>query len=719
MLKKKTVITMNKSILFTALAMLATSFGFSQVDASNCRDGENVEYCTQHKKMNQLSIEHPELYQQYLDVQAEQNLKSGKPTATQKGVVYTIPVVFHVLHNGGIENISKEQIYDALDILNRDYRLLNNDANNVHADFQGLPADVEVEFALATKAPDGTCFNGITRTMSALSYQGDNGSSQVNAIKNGNDVYQGEWPPNRYMNVYICGEIGGAAGYTFNPFGGSSMYYNGIFVLHNYTGSIETSSVYTSRTLTHEVGHWLNLSHCWGGNNNPGNASSCSSDDGVTDTPNTIGVTSCNLNENSCGPRANVENYMDYSYCSKMFTPGQVTRMRTALNSTSTGRKNLWQASNLALVGADGNLTLCSANFTSDKQVVCSGDQIQFTDESFNSVNGWTWSFPGGVPATSTAQNPMVTYSTPGVYQVELQATDGSSSITETKVSYITVLDGASSLPFYESFESFSSLDNLTEWAIYNPGNNNKFELETTTGYNGTKCARLINYGQAGENSDELIASAVDLSSVTSAVTLSFRYSYRKRNSADDEWLKVFITADCGENWVQRKTLHGTLLSDQVVTSSWKPSSQADWTTVHMTNVTSAYWVNNFRYKFEFEGSGGNNFYLDDINIYLGSPSDEIVDGTSGLNELNKVSGLTMYPNPSEGELNVAFNVDNSEKVMILLTDVAGKVMQVQEINAAQGSNLVLLDTETFAQGSYFMTIKTANATETKQFIVK
>ena len=60
-----------------------------------------------------------------------------------------------------------------------------------------MPADVEIEFVLATKAPNGACFKGITRTNSALSYDGSSGTAQVTAIKNGNDVYIGNWPGNK------------------------------------------------------------------------------------------------------------------------------------------------------------------------------------------------------------------------------------------------------------------------------------------------------------------------------------------------------------------------------------------------------------------------------------------------------------------------------------------------------------------------------------------
>ena len=281
--------------------------------------------------------------------------------AAERGVVYTIPVVFHVLHQNTAENISFDQIEDAVSILNRDFRLNNTDAGSVHANFIGMPADAEIEFALATIAPNGDCFNGVTRTYTYYTYLGDNGGDQIQAVIDGNDVYNGNWPGDEYLNIYVASDIGGAAGYTTNPGWSGTGMGNGIWIQHGYVGSIGTGSVQRSRSLTHEVGHWLNLSHNWGPNNNPGNTSSCSDDDGVDDTPECIGVTTCNLSSNTCsGDNAywgfnqidNVENYMEYSYCSKMFTQGQVDRMRVALTSSAGGRNNIWKAANLAAVGA-------------------------------------------------------------------------------------------------------------------------------------------------------------------------------------------------------------------------------------------------------------------------------------------------------------------------------------------------------------------------------
>jgi hypothetical protein len=304
------MIMKNKYLLILVNLCIVT-YGFSQneklqyADPTNCREGENVEYCITHKMMQELLNDPVELQKHKENILIQQeSLEKIHTGGVEKGVIYKIPVVFHVLHNGGVENISRAQILDALFLLNRDYKRENTDADNVSAVFQSLPIDCEIEFVLATKAPNGACFGGITRTQSILTTNlGDDsngnsldnveGSDQVDAIVAGNDVYQGQWAGNKYLNIFVCKVVNGAAGYTYNPW--SSGMSTGIFVLHDYVGSIGTSQDYHSRVLTHESGHWLNLSHTWGPNNNPGNASSCDEDDDVSDTPICIGVSSCAL----------------------------------------------------------------------------------------------------------------------------------------------------------------------------------------------------------------------------------------------------------------------------------------------------------------------------------------------------------------------------------------------------------------------------------------
>jgi PKD repeat protein len=82
-----------------------------------------------------------------------------------------------------------------------------------------------------------------------------------------------------------------------------------------------------------------------------------------------------------------------------------------------------------------------TAAFTGNPTTVCSGGQVAYTDQSFGGPVSWNWTFPGGTPAASNIQNPTVTYSSPGVYNVSLTVGNGSTNNTLTKTGYITVIN--------------------------------------------------------------------------------------------------------------------------------------------------------------------------------------------------------------------------------------------------------------------------------------
>lgn len=79
------------------------------------------------------------------------------------------------------------------------------------------------------------------------------------------------------------------------------------------------------------------------------------------------------------------------------------------------------------------------ANFTADAGTICEGGTVNFTDLSNGNVISWNWTFEGGIPATSTDQNPSVIYNTAGFYDVTLEVSDGSNISTMIKNNMITV----------------------------------------------------------------------------------------------------------------------------------------------------------------------------------------------------------------------------------------------------------------------------------------
>jgi carboxyl-terminal processing protease len=82
------------------------------------------------------------------------------------------------------------------------------------------------------------------------------------------------------------------------------------------------------------------------------------------------------------------------------------------------------------------------ADFTGSPTTLPMGNSVQFTDKSTNNPTSWSWTFEGGTPSTSTSQNPLISYSTPGIFDVTLVATNSAGSGTKFIPNYITVTGG-------------------------------------------------------------------------------------------------------------------------------------------------------------------------------------------------------------------------------------------------------------------------------------
>lgn len=80
-----------------------------------------------------------------------------------------------------------------------------------------------------------------------------------------------------------------------------------------------------------------------------------------------------------------------------------------------------------------------TAGFSANTTSGCATLTVQFTDLSSDNTTAWQWSFPGGTPSSSTEENPLVQYDTPGTYSVTLVATSAGGSSTFVQNNYIQV----------------------------------------------------------------------------------------------------------------------------------------------------------------------------------------------------------------------------------------------------------------------------------------
>ncbi len=630
------------------------------------------------------------------------------------GDPYIIPVVFHIVHNNGIENISNAQVEDCIRVMNEDFSASNPTINSVNDAFQDLIADVGVEFRLAQRDPDGNCTNGIIRTVSGLTSEGGENLKAISPI----------WDRSSYMNVWVCGTIAsGAAGYTYYPSslaGSFGLTNDGIVVRNDYVGSIGTSSPQRSHVLTHEVGHWINLAHLWGSTNQPEEESNCDSDDGVTDTPNTIGWTTCNINGESCGSLDNVENFMEYAYCSKMFTEGQKVRMIAALNSSVASRSSLWQEENLIATGVLDEPILCRADFSSSERDICAGESITFQDMSYNSVLSRTWIFEGGTPPASYEENPTVTYEQPGLYSVGLLVSDGNSSDTEVKTSFVRVLgQGFSSIPFTEGFENPTALDGQSDnvWYIEENPDGADWEVTSQTSYNGDRSAMVRGFLNDGLMDANLYSQTFDLSEVSNNAVLTFKYAYARRNSGSNDRLRVWISRNCGDFWSLRKTIQGDDLPtvSEDVNIEFVPTSQSEWEEVSINNIVSVFLNPEFRVRFDFRSSNGNNVYIDDINL------EDAAFVTDVEVAAENSSGLSVYPVPAANEIRVEFSTEGlSENATITIYDLTGRVVDNLNLGVLpSGVHLVERSISSLAAGVYLLSLQTGTNAAMSRRIVK
>lgn len=628
---------------------------------------EQIKHCGTDEMHQKIFLEYPQ-YNAGI-VNANERLQEftysyTKQTHPKSGNPYIIPIVFHVIHNYGEENIGDAQIHDALKQLNLQFRKLNPDTTDIVTSFISIAADVEVEFRLAQLDPNGNCTSGITRTVSPLTFIGDH---QVKSLIH--------WPPEKYLNVYICNQAAGLAGHALLPAAADTIpSWDGIVMQHSYIGTTGTSDYFRRTVLTHEVGHFLNLQHIWGGNNVPGyyylpvsDAGNCAFDDDVLDTPLTIGWQACNLNNNSCSSLDNIQNYMDYAYCALMFTEGQKIRMHACLNSPVANRNNLWSPANLIATGAD-DLTyyLCKANFETSSRIACVGDVITLVDISVHGIESRIWDIPGAQVSSLTDSVITVSFLNPGRYSVNLEVTKGFQTLNKNETDYFTILplSGVDSYTV-EDFENEPQFQN--KWVISPNESPANWELTSITGFNSAQSISVQNYGIESTAPYEFISQPIDASNL-SAIVLSFDYAYAQKQSANIEQLQVSISKDCGASWLIRKTYYGstTLKTvDTLVTTNFVPVNASQWNNDIISNIFSTYLTNDLLVKFTFNAKGGNNIYIDNINI-----ADPQILGLNSTNFLD----FEIYPNPANEIINV-FIPEGNMLAKWSITNMLGQVV--------------------------------------------
>ena len=141
-----------------------------------------------------------------------------------------------------------------------------------------------------------------------------------------------------------------------------------------------------------------------------------------------------------------------------------------------------------------------AAAFSADATEICAGESIAFMDESTGSPESWLWTFEGGEPASSTEQNPVVSYNSEGTYDVTLEVTNGSGSNNLIMTDFITVF----SLPAPAVQGPDTVCTGHTETYFTDDIAENSYQWEVTGGdiINGAGTSEImVQWGMTGDGS--------------------------------------------------------------------------------------------------------------------------------------------------------------------------------------------------------------------------
>jgi hypothetical protein len=251
-------------------------------------------------------------------------------------------------------------------------------------------------------------------------------------------------------------------------------------------------------------------------------------------------------------------------------------------------------------------------------------------------------------------------------------------------------------------------------WSIDNPDGGPTWTRKTGAGGfgNSTSCAKMDFYSSTSGNVDELYAPSMDLSaSGFTAATLTFNVAYAGYTSAspENDQLEVLVSTNCGSTWSSVYNKAGNNLKTANTTTSAFTPTASQWRTESI-NLNSYVGQANLLVKFKATSDYGNNLYIDDINLAL---------GTVGINEAVVVTSLEIFPNPAIESTTIALNNEAAGEVSIEVYDVVGKlVYSMPKTQMTKGMNKLEMNTASLNAGLYMVKVISGNKTITSQLTV-
>ncbi len=323
-------------------------------------------------------------------------------------------------------------------------------------------------------------------------------------------------------------------------------------------------------------------------------------------------------------------------------------------------------------------------------------------------VYHWTGSL---APSTSATVSLPVMSASPGTHSFTVFTSDPNggldeNSFNDTRTTTLNIISNLLVIPVVEGFEAATFPP--PSWTITDPS---AFISRFTTagGFGNTTFSLKAKCYTAASVYAYVKTPEVNFSSLIAPAKMTFSLAYAMRATTSDDSMKVFVSTDCGVTFTEVYSKTGTALATTAIHAVNFTPIATDWRTDSI-DLTSYIGQSHIQFQFEFYGDHGNNIYVDDINI---------IDGSVGIHELNSESKISVYPNPTSGEVTFNFNTLLKEKVTIEIFDVVGnKVAEMNSLKTTNGTNMVV-DLGKQSSGMYFYRIVNASGIINQGKIVK
>ncbi len=263
------------------------------------------------------------------------------------------------------------------------------------------------------------------------------------------------------------------------------------------------------------------------------------------------------------------------------------------------------------------------ADFSALITNLCPGSSTVFYDQSLNNPTSWSWSFPGGTPASSTDPSPEVTYNNPGTYPVTMTVTNGAGADVASFSAFIFVGAGGDDLFFYEDFEN-----GLGQWTVDNPDGGFTWETFVADGtLIGSQTARIRNffYNSPGQK-DALISPVIDLSG-RGIARIEMDYAHARYGFSNADSLNIYVSTDGGNTFPFKvfgdsENGSGNFATVPQQTTEFIPSDPTEWcyqTTFGPgcinVDISAFGGEPNVVVKVENVNDHGNNLFIDNFRV--------------------------------------------------------------------------------------------------------